>query len=249
VRLAAVALLALVALVVWRGGVRAIAVENGQWDASTAAERTRYDTDAGGDRSLAVWSWLSDILNPRRRVTFVDKAMTAPYVPPVMPPSPHGRAPRPNLSRLGQVANRTFGHPGKSRVEGRTGYSESRLPSLDEAFAFLHPHLNAVKDRTPQVPREHILNAPLFPSYLTKDLLERYAHLQQEVDEETGEWLVGTEKRYLFVTVCRQVAGMLADWYATWTLITDFLGPESCIFSLHEGGSDDGRWVFVPRLN
>jgi hypothetical protein len=120
-------------------------------------------------------------------------------------------------------------------------YTEKPLPSLDEAFAHLYPRLNAIKDAVNNVPREHVLNAPLFPPFLTEDLQQRYAHLQQEVDEDTGEWIEGDERRYMFVTVCRQVAGMLADWYAAWTVVVDFLGPESCIFSLHEGSSEDGR--------
>jgi alpha-1,3-mannosyltransferase len=36
-------------------------------------------------------------------------------------------------------------------------------------------------------------------------------------------------------------AGMLADWFSMWTVLADFLGPESLVFSLLEGGSDDGR--------
>ena len=38
---------------------------------------------------------------------------------------------------------------------------------------------------------------------------------------------------------------MLADWFAMWTVLADFLGPESLVFSLLEGGSDDGRYVRV----
>lgn len=33
---------------------------------------------------------------------------------------------------------------------------------------------------------------------------------------------------------------MLADWFSMWTVLADFLGPESLVFSLLEGGSDDG---------
>lgn len=122
-------------------------------------------------------------------------------------------------------------------------YNESALPSLEQAFAHLSPLLNNVKERVPAVPREHILDAPLFPPFLTKDLVDRYAHLQQEYDEEKREFVPGTEQRILLVSVCRQVAGMLADWYATWTVLADFLGPESLIISVQEGDSEDGRWV------
>lgn len=42
---------------------------------------------------------------------------------------------------------------------------------------------------------------------------------------------------------------MLADWFAAWTVLADFLGPESLVFSLLEGDSADGRYVFTytPR--
>jgi hypothetical protein len=33
---------------------------------------------------------------------------------------------------------------------------------------------------------------------------------------------------------------MLADWFAAWTVLADYLGPESMVFSLHEGDSADG---------
>jgi alpha-1,3-mannosyltransferase len=33
---------------------------------------------------------------------------------------------------------------------------------------------------------------------------------------------------------------MLADWFATWTVLADFLGPETLHFSLMEGDSPDG---------
>jgi len=33
---------------------------------------------------------------------------------------------------------------------------------------------------------------------------------------------------------------MLADWFAAWTVLADFLGPESMVFSLMEGDSADG---------
>jgi len=239
-RLTALVVLMFVGATVWFGGMSS--VENGRWDTSTAAERAR----AGGSGSGAgrpFWESFTAWLSPRYRLHWSDNARDA---SPVIVEGPSNRisgvAPRPNLSRLGKVANRTYDHPGVSRVLLRGGeYATSRLPSLDEAFAHLYPRLNEVKDNVPAVPREHILNAPLFPPFLTDDLRKRYAHLQQEVDEVTGEWLEGTEKRYLFVTVCRQVAGMLADWYATWTVLADFLGPESCIFSLNEGSSEDGR--------
>lgn len=41
---------------------------------------------------------------------------------------------------------------------------------------------------------------------------------------------------------------MLADWFAAWTVLADFLGPESLVFSLFEGDSADGRYVFTYRV-
>jgi len=52
----------------------------------------------------------------------------------------------------------------------------------------------------------------MFAPYVTDDHQRRYHHLRSAWDEETGEW-VQAEKRYLFVTVCRQVAG---EW--VWAL-------------------------------
>ncbi|AFR98256.1 hypothetical protein C343_06232 [Cryptococcus neoformans C23] len=155
------------------------------------------------------------------------------------------RIPRPILTRQNATLPPPT-HPGRSRRlkpgsdPENPEYIEGPLPTLDEAWEFLHPLLREIKSRTPSVPREHELTEPIFPPFLRDDLKERYRHLRDVFDEETGEWVRGPERRWFLVTVCRQVAGMLADWFAAWTVLADFLGPESLVFSLFEGDSADG---------
>ncbi|OXC64975.1 hypothetical protein AYX13_05801 [Cryptococcus neoformans] len=155
------------------------------------------------------------------------------------------RIPRPILTRQNATLPPPT-HPGRSRRlkpgsdPENPEYIEGPLPTLDEAWEFLHPLLREIKSRTPSVPREHELTEPIFPPFLRNDLKERYRHLRDVFDEETGEWVRGPERRWFLVTVCRQVAGMLADWFAAWTVLADFLGPESLVFSLFEGDSADG---------
>ncbi|WWD20893.1 hypothetical protein CI109_105371 [Kwoniella shandongensis] len=157
--------------------------------------------------------------------------------------------PKPNLSRQnisspGGTGTERVQHPGKSRrvIVGSDPekYTYGPLPNLDEAWAFLHPLLKKVKEETPAVPREHELTAPIFPPFLTEELKERFRHLRDDWDESKGEWVRGKERRWFLVTICRQVAGMLGDWFAAWTVLADFLGPESLVFSLLEGDSADG---------
>jgi hypothetical protein len=85
--------------------------------------------------------------------------------------------------------------------------------------------------------------APIFPPFLTDTLKARYAHLTPRFED--GVVVPHTEKRVLMVAVCRQVAGMMADWFATYTVLADFLGPESLVVSLVEGGSDDGSGEII----
>ena len=44
----------------------------------------------------------------------------------------------------------------------------------------------------------------------------------------------------LLPDVRADLLGMLADWFAAWTVLIDYLGPESVIFNLMEGDSQDG---------
>lgn len=147
--------------------------------------------------------------------------------------------PHPRVHDNGTRANPLHGGVSRTPIVGREGsYLTAPLPSLRQAFAHLYPVLNAIKDATPAVPREHNLAAPIFPPFLSPAMKERYAHLAPEYAD--GVLVQGTERRILLVAVCRQVAGMLSDWFATWTVLADFLGPESLVISLIEGQSDDG---------
>lgn len=85
-------------------------------------------------------------------------------------------------------------------------YLLGALPTLEEAFARLEPRLREVKEAVPSIPREHQLWNPIFAPYVTDDHQKRYHHLRSEWDEGTESW-VTADKRYYFVTVCRQVAG------------------------------------------
>lgn len=87
------------------------------------------------------------------------------------------------------------------------GYKEDSLPDLDQAFKHLEPMLRAVKQKHMSIPREHELWEPLFPPFLTDDLQERFWHLREEWDEDTKSWKHTGERRYMLVTICRQVAG------------------------------------------
>jgi alpha-1,3-mannosyltransferase len=106
-------------------------------------------------------------------------------------------------------------HRGRSRIpllgllpssSETASFEYAELPTLDEAFAHLHPMLRDVKERNQQIPREHELTSPIFPPFLTDNLKNRYAHLLEEWTPEGG-YTEGGEKRWLLVTVCRQVAG------------------------------------------
>jgi len=65
-----------------------------------------------------------------------------------------------------------------------------------------------IKEDTPQVPREHELWNPIFPPFVNKEQQQRFVHLKAEYDAKRGEW-VEVERRWMMVTVCRQVAGEL----------------------------------------
>lgn len=70
----------------------------------------------------------------------------------------------------------------------------------------LHPLLKQIKEENSVVPREHELWSPIFPPFLTKDQQDRFQHLKAVWDEDKEEW-VEVERRWIMVTVCRQVAG------------------------------------------
>jgi len=131
-------------------------------------------------------------------------------------PKPNTSTPRP-LPRVNTTrARENFGTsriviPNSSPEE----YTTAALPTLEEAFAHLEPVLRAVKEKHQNIPREHELWAPIFPPFLTDDMQERFWHLREEWDEGTKTWKHTGEKRFLLVTVCKQVAGeFLFPWFS-----------------------------------
>ena len=170
-------------------------IHEGVWDASSYSDRRgiSHSTGYGGlglfRKSISSWS----------------NTIESPIVPILI---------RPNRARLNNTGSRSsaFARPankGSSRIPvpgAPDKYELGPLPSLDEAFARLEPRLREVKDAVPTIPKEHELWNPVFAPYITEDNERRYHHLRTEWDEAKGGW-VPAEKRYLFVTVCRQVAG------------------------------------------
>jgi alpha-1,3-mannosyltransferase len=228
-------------------------VEEGIWDASSYSDR-RGNTPHNIGGIGAVKKRISAITNPE------------PDHPPV-PPVFTGQAPHPNPARKNYTLPRPT-HKGFSRkavLGAPDKYTTAPLPTIEEAWEWLHPRLREIKRKVPSIPREHALWNPLFNPSLTEEMKLRYTHLRMDWDEEKEEW-VPADRRYLLVTICRQVAGesrrlslrllsplphhalanapltpgMLADWFAAWTVLADYLGPESLVFSLQEGDSADG---------
>lgn len=128
---------------------------------------------------------------------------------PAKPPSYRDSTPRP-LPRVNTTLA-TRNNIGVSRVAkpntNPEEYDEGPLPNLDEAFRHLEPVLRAVKERHQNIPREHQLWEPIFPPFLTDDLQERFWHLREEWDPSTKTWKHSGDRRFLLVTICRQVAG------------------------------------------
>lgn len=177
-------------------------LEEGVWDATSYSDRR--GSSPGGFGSLK--RKISDTFGSNR-----------PQQQPINLndlPIPSQHIPRPNLNRM-NTSQPISSHPGRSRtpVHGAPDkYTTSPLPSLDEAFAHLEPKLRDVKAKTQSVPREHQLWNPIFSPYVTPELKERYRHLVEEWDEETGEWK-RVERRWLMTCICRQVAGESPSWF------------------------------------
>ena len=173
-----------------RGGL-----EEGMWDASSYSDR-RGGAPHGSGGVGAVKKRISSWSNPESQNLLLST------------PEP-GSIPRPNLSRLNATMPRPS-HSGVSRipVDGAPDkYTTGPLPTLDEAWAYLHPKLRAVKQRyAAQIPQEHELWNPIFNPSLTDEQQRRYHHLRMDWDDRKGDW-IPSEKRWLFTTVCRQVAG------------------------------------------
>ncbi|KAK4689662.1 alpha-1,3-mannosyltransferase, partial [Tremellales sp. Uapishka_1] len=214
---------------------------DGAWDASSYSDRvkSRGAVDRGDMRNLDTWKGIfggglkaAGSRIPSYRSSKVPKVKPERKARNAAVISPNATEYIPRI------------HRGSSRIAipntNPQQYELSPLPTLEEAFNHLHPMLREVKYRTPSIPREHELTEPIFQPFLTEELKNRYAHLIEEFDEDAGEWLEGGERRWYMVTVCRQVAGMLADWFSAWTVLADYLGPETLVFSLIEGDSADG---------
>lgn len=185
---------------------------DGVWDASSWADRrtakSAYNFNSETNPNGVVW-------DTPRGDQVADRSPSSrwnlfgPKSPPKTPPvRGENSTPRP-LPRVNTTQIRN--NFGKSRIvvagsEPET-FEEGPLPTLEEAFAHLEPMLRAVKERHTQIPREHQLWQPIFPPFLTDDLQERFWHLREEWDESTKSWKHSGNRRFLLVTVCRQVAG------------------------------------------
>jgi alpha-1,3-mannosyltransferase len=191
----AIALLLLSALFllnVSRGGI-----EEGMWDASSYSDRRGLSHHSNNGGLAAVKKRIDQWSNPDQQ--------------PITTSLPFA-LPRPNLARLNLTAHKPI-HPGFSRlaVPGAPDkYTTHPLPTFDEAFERLNKRLREVKAKFGNIPAEHQLWNPIFNPSLTDDFKIRYHHLRMDWDEEREEW-VEANKRWLFVCVCRQVAG---EFYA-----------------------------------
>lgn len=185
----------------------------GVWDASSWADRRtnkfgfgmeenpnlmpEYNTDTSRGSKSSGWSFFGGATLPQKpeRPLRDTEYPTAPR--PLSRPSSNHTYPRvaPGTSRI--VI------PGTSPEE----FEEGPLPTLTEALAHLKPKLMEVKERHGEIPREHMLWEPIFSPSVNEELQERYWHLRETWDEEKKEWVMKGDRRWMLVTVCRQVAG------------------------------------------
>jgi alpha-1,3-mannosyltransferase len=189
-------------------------VSEGTWDASSWADRRSknspyqtednpngvvYDSPDSPDANAgSQWSLFGGL----RSGSGVKKE-NAPK-----PPRPSSLASRP-LARVNTTRPRE--NYGTSRIvipnTSPEEYTTAPLPTLEEAFAHLEPKLRAVKEKHQSIPREHDLWSPVFPPFLTDELQERFWHLREEWDEGSKTWKHTGEKRFLLVSICKNVAG------------------------------------------
>ena len=181
--------------------------EEGVWDASSYSDRRGSSPHSKGGLGVV-----------KKRI---ERLRNPVYAEPAIPPPEDGRYSRPNLARQNYTLPKPT-HPGLSRkavIGAPDKYTTAPLPTIDEAWEWLHPRLREIKQKVPSIPREHQLWNPLFSSSLTEEMKLRFNHLRMDWDEEKGEW-VPAEKRYLFVTICRQVAG---ESYSVCVILTRVL--------------------------
>jgi alpha-1,3-mannosyltransferase len=221
---------------------------SGVWDASSVVDRRADSTSATRHGSGGPFQWLKKTFFRPTKPAWLLAGNT-------IPPAYLSHT-GPNLARLNRAPPRRT-QRGVSRIvipgSNPEQYETGRLPTIEEAFAKLHPLLQKIKDDNEVVPREHELGSPIFPPFLTKDQQNRFQHVRALWDEEKGEW-DEVERRWMMVTVCRQVAGqslrrprgsILTDRYAGGLVrhvdgVGRFLGPRVLgIFAL---GRRVGRW-------
>jgi hypothetical protein len=172
-------------------------VEEGVWDASSYSDR-RGSSPPGTGGLGAFKKRLNRWTAPVDTSSF-----SCPVSEPSCPTNTH-----PNYARFNRTISRTT-HKGVSRtpvVGAPDKYTTGPLPTIEEAWAYLHPKFREIKRKHQHIPREHELWNPIFVPALTEAHKHRFAHLRMGWDEDKEEW-VPMEKRWLFVTICRQVAG------------------------------------------
>lgn len=177
---------------------------SGVWDASSAADRRADSSSSSQHHSGGLGQWLKKAFGRPTKPSWLQGTDT-------IPPAYLSHSGGPNLSRLNRTApRRTQRGVSRTVIPGSNPeqYHTARLPTIEEAFAKLHPLLKKIKDENTVVPREHELWSPIFPPFLTKDQQDRYQHLRAVWDEDRKEWNE-VERRWMMVTVCRQVAGEL----------------------------------------
>ena len=166
-------------------------------------------------------------------------------------PVPYDGPPIPDLRR----DSRSFpprSSQGVSRVitashNGTEEFAVRRLPTLTEAYRQLDRRFTRIRD-------------PLLAPWIPDEMVGRYEHLKEVWNDVTRTHARDGRRRWFLVTLCKNIeggsteqspsiaaargeglnAGLLPDWFATWTVLADFLGPETLVFSLYESGSDDG---------
>ncbi|EIW69318.1 hypothetical protein TREMEDRAFT_62182 [Tremella mesenterica DSM 1558] len=235
-------------------------IDDGTWDASSYGDRRLPLPMSFGEVRRRVGSWTNLGPNEQRPISGGGKSpvhkeeeeQVDTWSNPIVDSTRWRNTPRPPSAPWNTNLTSRIPHQGHSRVirldTDPEEYDLGDLPTLEEAFANLSPKMIEVKEKIPAIPREHELTQPIFPPFLTTEQEDRFWHLREEWDEEKNQWVKSGKRRYLMVTICRQVAGMLADWFAAWTVLADFLGPETLVFSLLEGDSADGSGEILSQV-
>jgi alpha-1,3-mannosyltransferase len=195
---------------------RSTSASEGVWDASSWADRRTHTFGMGmeenpnlnpqfnsnsNSNSGSRWSIFGGNSGPQKP--------ERPYRDTDFPSAPRPLS-RPSLS---SHSNTTYPRiaPGKSRIvipgSIPEEYEEGPIPTLTEALAHLKPRLIDVKEKYGQIPREHMLWEPIFVPAVNEELQERYWHLRENWDADKKEWVMKSDRRWMLVTVCRQVAG------------------------------------------